>query len=175
MNVNEKLLQESFSAWLDDESDDLDMQRLVNYLQSDRNVEADLAFERQARLKDVLQGWGGHDVSDAVFKENSARTSLALVPPSTGKWQVIKGVPWTLVASFALLVAILVPVFQQDDWIQDGFVTYAVQQQELVVETEKLASSQSRMNQYFQKHLLQSSLSSGHISLPFQTAAVMGG
>jgi len=174
MKADDKTLNESFSAWLDDEADEFDMQRLVNYLKSEDLNQTDLAFSKQSQVSMALQGWGNSDVSGAVQQNISVMPSASEEHVSNNYWQVIKNNPWSLVASVALLVAIALPVMQQGDWLQEQLIANAVNQQETVVQTEILADSQGRLNKYLQKHLRQASLSSGHISFPYQSVQQLG-
>lgn len=165
--MNDKV-KESFSAWLDDEANDMDMQRLLNSLESGQDpIEqfSDLAKTRRLGAKNEFE-----DISRSI------QEAIAIEQPVATTETLSKKYPVYLVASFALAAVLIMPVALKNPWVKTQYIALSqANQQTKVDQTELVVASKERLNSYMQLHLRQASLSSGKVSLPFNSSMTTGG
>jgi sigma-E factor negative regulatory protein RseA len=152
---------ESFSAFLDGEASELDIQRMLKEL--DNNPEALGQWHGLSKVKAVTQG----DVLvDAAPKMSSVEQAPEVKATPAKNWRarimqgsIAAGVALVVVGSFNLMQqqqAPEIPVVQVDVPVQTNQTLLAEQQLE----------AQERLEFYLREHAEQASFTSGHVIVP---------
>lgn len=166
MNSDDRV-KESFSAWLDDEANDMDLQRLLKSLEA--GLDPIETYGSLARVSHLADQNGFRDISGAIHATIEKQDVELVESVRPRKYQ------WQLVASFAVVAVLMVPVAIKNPWLAEQIVAMDQgNKQALVTQSHIMVASQSRLNGYLQQHFKQASLSSGKVSLPVNISMNVG-
>lgn len=152
---------ESFSAFLDGEASELDIQRMLKEL--DENPEALESWHGLSKAQAVMQG---ETVVDSALSCTSAAAEKETAPAATVSWhkRFLQGSVAAAVALVVVGTASLLP--QQLEQPVEVSVSPVESELDATALAQQQFEAQQRLELYLREHAEQASYSTGHVIVP---------
>ncbi len=164
--------KESFSAWLDDNATELDVQRMMKSLESDPSLLNE--FRKISEAKDLVSNSQPMNLTDGLWQKIDGLEEEIVpqnVEPSKPKQKLFKGVASVAVAASVTMAVLFsaryVAVANNESGVVNPVATNPAVETEA---SDSMIATQERLQKYLKEHVEQAAFNSGRAVMPIDSS-----